>query len=118
LVLVDQAAQHGSACDPCDGQVWTTLGLVLRTQNAVMNLGFVMLFPLTFLSNVFVDPGTMPSWLRTVIHANPITHLVMAERGLMAGAVSTSEVLWVLLAAAILTAVFAPLTIRLFQRRN
>jgi ABC-2 type transport system permease protein len=98
--------------------VWTTLGLVLRTPNAVMNLGFVMLFPLTFLSNVFVDPDTMPSWLRTVIDANPITHLVMAERGLMAGAVSTSEVLWVLLAAAILTAMFAPLTIWLFQRRN
>jgi ABC-2 type transport system permease protein len=91
---------------------------VLRTQNAVMNLGFVMVFPFTFLSNLFVDPGTMPSWLRAVIDANPITHLVMAERGLMAGAVSRSEVLWVLLAAAILTAVFAPLTIRLFQRRN
>ena len=98
--------------------VWITLGLVLRTPNAVMNLGFVIMFPLTFLSNVFVDPGTTPSWLRTVIDANPITHLVTAERGLMAGAAATSQVLWVLIAAAILTAVFAPLTIWLFQRRN
>ena len=36
--------------------VWTTLGLVLRTPNAVMSVGFMVLFPLTFLSNVFVDP--------------------------------------------------------------
>ena len=40
--------------------VWTTLGLVLRTPNAVMSIGFVILFPLTFVSNVFVDPDTMP----------------------------------------------------------
>lgn len=37
--------------------VWTTLGLVLRTPTAVMNLGFVVLFPLTFVSNVFVAPA-------------------------------------------------------------
>lgn len=98
--------------------VWITLGLVLRSPNAVMNLGFVIMFPLTFLSNVFIDPGTTPSWLRAVIDANPITHLVTAERGLMAGTTDTSEVLWVLVAAAVLTAVFAPLTIWLFQRRN
>ncbi|HEX6026623.1 MAG TPA: ABC transporter permease, partial [Solirubrobacter sp.] len=35
---------------------WTALGLVLRTPNAVMSLGFVLLFPLTFLSNIFVEP--------------------------------------------------------------
>lgn len=97
---------------------WITLGLVLRTPNAVMNLGFVIMFPLTFLSNVFVDPETTPSWLRTVIDANPITHLVTAARGLMAGTPSTSDVFWVLIAAAILAAAFAPLAIWLFQRRN
>ena len=43
--------------------VFTTLGLVLRTPSAVMNGGFMALFPLTFLSNVFVDPGTLPGWL-------------------------------------------------------
>ena len=40
--------------------VFTTLGLLLRTPNAVMNAGFTALFPLTFLSNVFVDPSTCP----------------------------------------------------------
>ena len=40
--------------------VFTTLGLLLRTPNAVMNAGFMALFPLTFLSNVFVEPRRCP----------------------------------------------------------
>jgi ABC-2 type transport system permease protein len=83
-----------------------------------MSLGFVILFPLTFMSNVFVDPSTMPSWLRTFAEANPMSHLATAERGLMQGDATVSEVLWVLGAALILTVVFAPLTTRLFRRRG
>ena len=41
--------------------VFTTLGLVMRSPNAVMNTGFMALFPLVFLSNIFVDPTTLPS---------------------------------------------------------
>src|SRR3712207_2379713 len=36
--------------------VYSALGLVLRSPSAVLNGGFMVLFPLTFLSNVFVDP--------------------------------------------------------------
>ena len=52
--------------------VWTTLGLVLRTPNAVMSIGFVILFPLTFMSNIFVDPDTMPPGLRAFADINPV----------------------------------------------
>ena len=41
--------------------VFTTLGLVMRSPNAVMNAGFMAIFPLTFLSNVFVEPETLPA---------------------------------------------------------
>jgi ABC-2 type transport system permease protein len=44
--------------------VWTALALILRTPNAVMNLGMLILFPLTFASNVFVDPETTPGGCR------------------------------------------------------
>jgi daunorubicin/doxorubicin transport system permease protein len=97
--------------------VWTTLGLILRAPNAVMSIGFVILFPLTFMSNIFVDPATMPGWLRAFARVNPVTHLATAERGLMQGTATTGQVLWVLAAAAALTAVFAPLTMRLFRSR-
>ena len=46
--------------------VFTTLGLLLRSPNAVMNAGFMAIFPLTFLSNVFVDPDTLPGAARGV----------------------------------------------------
>jgi ABC-2 type transport system permease protein len=97
--------------------VFTTLGLLLRTPNAVMNAGFMGIFPLTFLSNVFVEPETLPGWLEAFVDANPISHLVTASRELMAGSASASEIGYVLASAAILAAVFAPLTVRLYRSR-
>ena len=97
--------------------VFTTLGLLLRTPNAVMNAGFMAIFPLTFLSNVFVEPETLPGWLETFVDANPISHLVTASRELMAGTASAGEIGYVLTSAAILAAVFAPLTVRLYRSR-
>ncbi|WAX59154.1 ABC transporter permease [Jatrophihabitans cynanchi] len=98
--------------------LWIALGLILRTPTAVQNLGFVILFPVVFVSNVFVRPDTMPGWLRRIADGNPITHLANAERGLMAGTASATQVLWVIAAAGALIAIFAPLTTALYQRRN
>jgi ABC-2 type transport system permease protein len=98
--------------------IWTTLGLVLRTPTAVNNLSLLVLFPLTLASNIFVDPQTMPGWLQAFIEVNPITHVVTAARGLLAGTVTAGQVGWVVAASAALTAVFAPLTMRLYRNRR
>jgi ABC-2 type transport system permease protein len=95
---------------------FTTLGLVMRAPNAVMNTGFMVLFPVTFVSNAFVEEDTLPSWLQTVVDVNPISHLITAARGLMDGNADGGEILLVLAVAAGLTAVFAPLTTRLYRR--
>jgi ABC-2 type transport system permease protein len=97
---------------------WTTLGLLLRTPQAVMSAGTVVLFPLTLASNVFVSPQTMPGWLQAFVNINPVSHLVTAERGLIAGQAALGQVAWVLLAAAALAAVFAPLTAWLYGRKR
>ncbi|MBA2425682.1 MAG: ABC transporter permease [Actinobacteria bacterium] len=96
--------------------VFTTMGLLLRTPNAVMNAGFMGIFPLTFLSNVFVDPATLPGPLEAFVKVNPISILVNASRGLMEGTASAGDIGIVLATAAALTAVFAPLTTRLYRR--
>ena len=96
--------------------VFTTLGLLMRSPQAVMNGGFMGLFPLTFMSNVFVEPKTLPSWLQAFVEVNPISILATASRGLMAGNADGRDVLVVLAVAAALTAVFAPLTARLYRR--
>jgi ABC-2 type transport system permease protein len=96
--------------------VFTTLGLVLRSPNAVMNAGFLGIFPLTFLSNVFVEPQTLPSALEAFVNVNPISILATASRGLMEGNADGADIAIVLGTAAALTAVFAPLTTRLYHR--
>ena len=96
--------------------VFTTLGLLLRSPNAVMNAGFMGIFPLTFLSNVFVKPETLPRGLEAFVNVNPISILADCSRGLMEGGVEGSDVLIVLGTAALLTAVFAPITVRLYRR--
>ena len=98
--------------------IWTALGLILRTPNSVMMASFMILFPLTFASNIFVDPRTMPSWLETAIGFNPITHLVTAVRGLMSGTAAIPQIGAVFLSCAVLIAVFAPITMYLYRNKK
>ena len=100
----------------CLSWAWTALALILRTPASVQVAGLVLLFPLTFASNAFVEPRTTPSWVRTLVTANPISHLVTAERGLMQGSAAAAQVVWVLVASAALVAVFGPLTAHLYRR--
>jgi ABC-2 type transport system permease protein len=98
--------------------VFTTLGLLMRSPNAVMNAGFMAIFPLTFLSNVFVDPETLPGALEAFVNANPISVLATASRGLMEGSADAGDIGIVLGTAAALTAVFAPLTTHLYRSKG
>jgi ABC-2 type transport system permease protein len=81
-----------------------------------MNSGFMASFPLTFLSNVFVDPTTLPGPLEAFVKVNPISILVDASRGFMGGNVHGGDVAIVLAVAVGLTAVFAPITTRLYRK--
>ena len=51
--------------------VFTTMGLLMRSPNAVMNAGFMSIFPLTFLSNVYVQPSTLPAGVEAFVNVNP-----------------------------------------------
>jgi len=98
--------------------IWIALGLVMRTPESLMAVSMIILFPLTFVSNVFVLPQTMPAWLEGVVNVNPITHLVTAIRGLMSWKVIADEIVWVLFTCAVLVAVFSPLTVYLYRGRR
>lgn len=98
--------------------IFTILGLLLRTPNAVMGVSMMVLMPLTFASNIFVDPSTMPAALQRFVDVNPVSHLVTAVRGLMAGTPDGGEIVWVLVAAVVLTGVFGPITMHLYRTRH
>jgi ABC-2 type transport system permease protein len=99
------------------GWVFIVLGLLIRTPMTVMTIGFTFLFPLVFASNIMVDPGTMPAWLRAFVEVNPVSLMTTAMRGLMSGTASPGQIALALVAPAALTALLAPLTLWLYRRR-
>ena len=95
--------------------VW--LGLSVPTVEVANQVGFMVVFPLTFLSNVFVPPQTLPSWLRPLAEWNPVSVLTASSRDLWGnpnpfaaeGFPAEHPVLLTLIWVAVLLAVFAPL---------
>jgi ABC-2 type transport system permease protein len=98
--------------------MWIIVGMLVKSPESVMTSSFLLLFPLTMGSNIFVDPKTMPGWLQKAVAVNPVTHLSNASRGLMHGNVATSDIVWVLVASAIISAVFAPIAMRMYHRER
>ncbi len=93
------------------------VGVVARDPEHVQLFGFTALFPITFVSNVFVPVETVPDWLQGVIMANPVSVLTDACRGLLLGGPWLGSALITLVWAAAITAVFAPLSVWALKRR-
>ncbi len=100
----------------CLSWVWTTVAFHVPTPESVMTVSMTILFPLTFASNVFVDPATMPGWVQVFVDNNPVSHLATASRSLMGGDVDAGAIAWVVVWSAGLLAVFAPLTMREYNK--
>jgi ABC-2 type transport system permease protein len=99
------------------GWVFLVLGLVMRTPNTVMTMAFTGIMPLVFASNIMVDPGTMPGWLRVFVDVNPVSLMTTAMRGLMNGGITWAQLGLALLAPALLTLLLAPVTLWLYRRK-
>lgn len=97
--------------------VFTLLGLILRTPGAVMTISWIFLMPLTFASNIYVDPATMPDWLQLIVAANPVSHLVTVLRSCLDSTMSFSQLMMSLATPVLLTLVFAPITMMLYRRK-
>jgi ABC-2 type transport system permease protein len=97
--------------------VFTFVGTIARSAQAVQGFSLMIMFPLTFLSNAFVPVDTLPGWLRAFVQVNPVSHVVSAVRDLANSGTVTAEVGWAVLGCAVLVAVFAPLSVRSFRNR-
>jgi oleandomycin transport system permease protein len=103
------------------------VGVVAQDPEKVQLFGFTALFPVTFVSNVFVPTNTMPGWLQPIVDANPVTILSDACRALMVGddtagtdwyvESATTPAVQSLLWAAGIALVFAPLSVWALRRR-
>ncbi|MCU1477117.1 MAG: transporter permease [Subtercola sp.] len=100
------------------------LGMSVRSPEVINNVSFLVLFPLTFISNAFVPSDTLPTPLRIFAEYNPVSALVQAARTLFGNVPEGTPVpdVWtqqhpiitVLIGIAIMLVIFVPLSIRKF----
>lgn len=102
----------------CLSWVWTMIAMIVRTEAAVMGVSMFILFPLTFASNIFVDPQTMPGWLRAFVEVNPVSFLVTSIRSLMDGDPDATKLAVTAAMCAGFLVVFGPITMRLYNRKT
>jgi ABC-2 type transport system permease protein len=98
--------------------IFAFFGVIARTVSSVQGISMLILFPLTFLSNAFVPVETMPHWLQWFVKINPLSHLITAVREL----INNGNIGWdftiSLIGAAVIVALFAPITVRAYMRRT
>jgi ABC-2 type transport system permease protein len=105
--------------------VW--LGLSVPSVEVGQQVAFTVLFPITFISNVFVPPQALPDWLRPVAEWNPTSTLTAALRDLWGNPnpfvegdslAVTNPALVTVIWVAVFVAVFGPLGVRRYRSLN
>ena len=104
--------------------VMAFIGMSVRSPEIINNVSFLILFPLTFISNAFVPSSTLPGPLRAFAEWNPVSALVQTSRELFGNVPDVFPVgdtwtaqhplLTVLIGMGVMLAVFVPLSIRKF----
>lgn len=98
--------------------IWTMVGLLTKSVESVMMISSMIVFLLTFASNIFVDPQTMPAWVQAFVKVNPVTHAVTAVRATIHGGVTADQLLKVAISCVAMVAVFGPITMRLYRKKQ
>ena len=100
-----------------------TIGLAIRNAEAIQAAVYMVVFPLTLVSSVFLPTKTMPGWLQAFAEHQPITVVANAMRGLTLGQSAlpqgqtvTGQTLLALAWTAAIITLFAPLAVRVYRR--
>jgi ABC transporter DrrB family efflux protein len=96
--------------------VFALLGLLVSSPEAANSLGFMAVFPLTFISSAFVPVESMPGALQWFAEINPFTIVVDAMRALWVGAPAGNAIWGAVVWSLVIIAVFAPLAVRRYRR--
>ncbi len=96
--------------------VFAFIGLIASSPEAANAYGFVILFPVTFISSAFVPIATMPDWLQPIAEHNPFSIMVDAARALFVGAPAGNDVWLAVVWCFAIIAVFGPLSAWRYRR--
>lgn len=105
--------------------VMALIGMSVRSPEIINNVSFLVLFPMTFLSNAFVPSETLPGPLRVFAEWNPVSALIQATRELFGNIpvgiptgdswLQQNPITTVFIALVLMLVVFIPLSIRKFK---
>jgi len=95
--------------------VFAWLGLLVSSPESANSVGFIAVFPLTFISSAFVPVDSMPSALQWFAEVNPFTIVVDAMRSLWVGAPAGNSVWGAFVWSFIILAIFAPLAVAKYR---
>ena len=97
--------------------VFAFLGLLVNSPESANSVGFIAVFPLTFISSAFVPVHSMPAVLRAFANVNPFTLIVNAIRYLWIGYPGAGNNVWgAFVWALVIMGVFAPLAVARYRR--
>jgi ABC-2 type transport system permease protein len=96
--------------------VFALLGLLVSSPESANSVGFIAVFPLTFISSAFVPVKSMPDVLEAFAKVNPFTVTVDAMRSLWIGAPAGNSVWGAFVWAFVILAIFAPLAVARYRR--
>jgi ABC transporter DrrB family efflux protein len=96
--------------------VFALLGMLVSSPESANSLGFIAVFPLTFISSAFVPTASMPAALRWFADVNPFTIVVNAMRALWLGAPAHNAVWGAVVWGLVILAIFAPLAVWRYRR--
>jgi ABC-2 type transport system permease protein len=96
--------------------VFALVGLLASTPESANSVGFILIFPLTFISSAFVPVATMPEPLKTFAKINPFTVFVDAMRSLWIGTPAGNYVWGAVVWAVAILIIFAPLAVARYRR--
>ena len=96
--------------------VFASFALVSSSAEAAQSIGFLVIFPLTFISSAFVPLETLPDGLQQFAEVNPFTVAVDAMRALWTGDPAGNSIWGAVLWSLGLTAVFAWVSVWRYKR--
>jgi ABC-2 type transport system permease protein len=101
----------------CMSWIFAFFGVIARTAASVQGFSFLVLFPLTFLSNAFVPVDTLPDWLKWFATINPVSHLITAIREMVNQNTIGVDFWLTVLGGIVIVAIFAPITVATYMRK-
>lgn len=92
-----------------------TIGLFIKNIETTQVVGFIWIFPLAFISSVFVPIQSMTKTLYYLAKVNPVTFTVNTARALLLGGPINHDLFWAIIWMIGILALFIPISVTKYR---